>query len=326
MKKKQCKKCLATKKLEKFHKDKYSKDGLTNICKECRNAYKRQYNKANKEKISAYNKQYGQANKTVKKVKDQNRYKHTRNEYLKKVSENQELYSARNKASYRKHIYKRLLASARKRATKLNLEFSITIADLNCSEHCPILGEEFTFGSQRIKPHYSSRTIDRLNPNIGYVPGNVLVVSSLANVTKNNGTIEELELLTGNLTKIERHGSLSWDVIFKKEGMTRHPNSETIVYGLLQSCRRRAKIRNRRFSLQKTDLPIPQFCPLLGLPLEKGKGRVTTSSPTIDRKNNLLGYTPKNTIICSHKANRMKNQCSVEQLKKIVKAYKSLIQ
>jgi hypothetical protein len=39
----------------------------------------------------------------------------------------------------------------------------------------------------------NSPSLDRINNNLGYVPGNVIVVSDRANRIKNNATIEELE-------------------------------------------------------------------------------------------------------------------------------------
>ena len=44
-----------------------------------------------------------------------------------------------------------------------------------------------------------SPSLDRINPNLGYIKGNVWVISYRANMIKNNATLEELELLTRNL-------------------------------------------------------------------------------------------------------------------------------
>ena len=38
----------------------------------------------------------------------------------------------------------------------------------------------------------NSPSLDRLVPGLGYVPGNVIVVSSRANVIRNNASIDEL--------------------------------------------------------------------------------------------------------------------------------------
>ena len=43
--------------------------------------------------------------------------------------------------------------------------------------------------------HEGSPTLDKTIPALGYVPGNIAVISWRANRLKNNGTLEELEAL-----------------------------------------------------------------------------------------------------------------------------------
>jgi hypothetical protein len=47
-----------------------------------------------------------------------------------------------------------------------------------------------------------SPALDRIVPHLGYVPGNVVVVSHRANFIKNNATVDELELIARNLKRI----------------------------------------------------------------------------------------------------------------------------
>jgi len=42
-------------------------------------------------------------------------------------------------------------------------------------------------------PHKYSPSIDRMNPKLGYVKGNVRVISQLANGMKQHATLEEVE-------------------------------------------------------------------------------------------------------------------------------------
>ena len=46
---------------------------------------------------------------------------------------------------------------------------------------------------------FDSPTIDKLIPSLGYTKGNVWVISRRANMIKSDATLEELELLVGNL-------------------------------------------------------------------------------------------------------------------------------
>ena len=59
---KACSKCGVVKNLEDFVKNKRCKNGISGCCIECRIEQRKQYRKANAEKIKAYNKAYNKAN------------------------------------------------------------------------------------------------------------------------------------------------------------------------------------------------------------------------------------------------------------------------
>jgi hypothetical protein len=58
-----CKKCLKEKPLSEFFMRKASKDRLDYICKECKRAEQRQYDKANRERKTASDRRWKEANK-----------------------------------------------------------------------------------------------------------------------------------------------------------------------------------------------------------------------------------------------------------------------
>ena len=58
-----CRKCSQSKELSDFYKNKASKDGLRNACKECTSIQSRAYNASNKESIAATKKAYREANR-----------------------------------------------------------------------------------------------------------------------------------------------------------------------------------------------------------------------------------------------------------------------
>lgn len=61
--------------------------------------------------------------------------------------------------------------------------------------------------------------------------------------------------------------------------------------------------------------PFPLTCPVLGIQIDyfkKGKGG-SNNSPSIDRMNPSLGYVKGNVRIISQKANRLKQDASVEE-------------
>jgi hypothetical protein len=85
---------------------------------------------------------------------------------------------------------KKLYRFAKQRATKLNLPFDITEEDITVPTHCPALGIELVHNQNSVGPN--SPTLDKLVPELGYVKGNIAVISHKANLMKNNATLEEL--------------------------------------------------------------------------------------------------------------------------------------
>lgn len=88
---------------------------------------------------------------------------------------------------------------------------------------------------------------------------------------------------------------------------------------LLYNARRRAKDYNIPFSLTLDDIVIPEKCPILGIPLYKTEGKKTENSPSLDRVFPELGYIVGNVCVISSRANRMKNDATLEDIEKIAK-------
>lgn len=82
-----------------------------------------------------------------------------------------------------------LVVSARARAKKYDLPITITVDDFEIPEFCPIFGIKLEFGST--EDHNASPSLDRIIPQLGYVPGNVAVISHRANQIKSNGSAEQ---------------------------------------------------------------------------------------------------------------------------------------
>jgi len=99
-----------------------------------------------------------------------------------KQNEHSKQWRIRNRA-------KHLLSTAKQRAKKKGIEFDLTVDDIVVPTHCPILGLLLDQSDGKRADDIS--TIDRLDPSIGYVRGNVFVISDRANRIKNNGTFEE---------------------------------------------------------------------------------------------------------------------------------------
>ena len=90
-----------------------------------------------------------------------------------------------------------LWRSARKRARKAALEFSITEVDLlvdgKIPEFCPVFHVKLRYGGGTRKLHDDSASLDCIDNTVGYVPGNVRVISFRANAIKRDATLEEIQ-------------------------------------------------------------------------------------------------------------------------------------
>ena len=81
---------------------------------------------------------------------------------------------------------------ARHRAKKNGLPFSLHPDDLTIPRRCPVLGIELVtkFTSDANRDYWPS--LDRIVPDLGYVRGNVIVMSYRANRIKSDATAAEL--------------------------------------------------------------------------------------------------------------------------------------
>lgn len=75
----------------------------------------------------------------------------------------------------------------------------------------------------------------------------------------------------------------------------------------MRGCRARALKHCVPFRLTEDDIVVPEFCPVLGLPLRPTVGCSDDYSPTVDRLVPELGYVPGNIAVISHRANSIKS-------------------
>lgn len=126
-------------------------------------------------------------------------------EYFKK--RHQEEYYDESKKEYRKLFYSepknRLhakLVSLKSYCKKNGIPFNLSVEDIDIPEVCPLLGIKLTFvvGEGRLD---STMSLDRIIPELGYVKGNVRILSDLANRMKNSATPEQLKTFAINILK-----------------------------------------------------------------------------------------------------------------------------
>lgn len=202
---KKCPKCGIDKELssEFWHKNSRNKDGFEWCCKECRLSDSRkalrdehlsgfrvcsdckekkpitQFQKARYDKYA----KSGQLT-TVGYCKDCHNAR-MRTQRLKNKQVNPEYNSIREK-----------LNSARKRAKDYGYSFDITIEDLMpFPTHCEVLGIELKYIAYGNDRPDGLATLDKLIPDLGYVKGNVKIISHKANRLKSDLDLKTLELL-----------------------------------------------------------------------------------------------------------------------------------
>ncbi len=92
---------------------------------------------------------------------------------------------------------------------------------------------------------------------------------------------------------------------------------------LFYLAKRRAKEKGLDFSLAVEDIIIPEYCPVLGIKLKPGIGigavgaSKKACSPTIDRIDNSKGYTKENIKVISYRANLLKRDATLEEMRSI---------
>ena len=148
-------------------------------------ARNRKYRKAHKEEIAAWMKDYHK----VYYSENHDAIKAAATEYKKETK-----YSAR-------HIKQRLLRFAKHRAKKNNLPFNLSLDDFEIPEYCPVFGIKLkpAVGTQDMS---CTPTLDKVIPRLGYVKGNVQIISHRANTIKRDASLEELEKLVCYLRRL----------------------------------------------------------------------------------------------------------------------------
>ena len=175
---KKCTKCGIEKDVSYFYKKGKNGNRLRSDCKDCKaiRANKWYYENGGKEKTAATKKKY----------------------YYEKGGK--EKNSKRHRDFRLNNPNEMLFRHARDRAKTKNIPFDITAEDITIPETCPVLGIQLQIG-EKVACN-NSPTLDRIKPELGYVKGNIQVMSYRANMLKSNATIEELEKVLEHLKKI----------------------------------------------------------------------------------------------------------------------------
>lgn len=92
---------------------------------------------------------------------------------------------------------------------------------------------------------------------------------------------------------------------------------------LLQSAKSRAKKKGLEFNIEESDIIIPEFCPVFGIPLTTRLDGNKDSSPSLDRIDSSKGYIKGNVQVISWRANNLKADGTLEDFLKLVEFMKN---
>ena len=163
---KQCSKCKQVLPFENFSKNPSTPDGLRSNCRKCDAQRRKQWWKNG-------------------------------------GAEKQQSY---RKANPVQRITSCLVTGARRRAKNKNLPFEIDLdyvrsmagENAEFASHCPVFGIALDWSCMRgngSKPLPNSPSLDRIDPERGYVKGNVKIISFRANLIKSDASPSELKLV-----------------------------------------------------------------------------------------------------------------------------------
>ena len=90
-------------------------------------------------------------------------------------------------------------------------------------------------------------------------------------------------------------------------------SKRTPAQRMYSQAKTRAKKKNLAFDITLEDVVVPKVCPVLGIPIEPGRGKHHDGSPSLDRSDPLRGYVKGNVAVISHRANLLKSNGTAEE-------------
>lgn len=92
---------------------------------------------------------------------------------------------------------------------------------------------------------------------------------------------------------------------------------QRVARNMVRAAKARADQKGIPFNLTPSDIQIPHTCPVLDIPIITGQRKATDNSPSLDRVVPSMGYVRGNVIVISNRANRIKNNATVDELEAV---------
>ena len=129
-------------------------------------------------------------------------------------------------------------------------------------------------------------------------------------------TVRGAQLRNGNTKSC---GCFNLDRI--RQRSTTHGLTGTLAYTMFSAAKARARKEGLSFDLSPKDIVIPTHCPILGIKLKGNKVFSAFDSPSLDRIIPSRGYVKGNIWVISFRANTLKSDASLQELKQLVAAW-----
>ena len=199
-----CRTCKKEKLLKEFNKDKRHSSGYATQCKECKRIYENSRYEKIKNDPEFHKKKLEHGKKYRENHKDKIReYSIEYNNKPEVIERKANWYQTKMSTITKEDRLKLMVKRAKNRAILKEVPFNITWEDIEYVEYCPILeillnwGETSNEGGRNI----DTPSLDRINPKLGYIKGNVKIISTLANMMKSSASTKQIKTFCKNISK-----------------------------------------------------------------------------------------------------------------------------
>lgn len=91
---------------------------------------------------------------------------------------------------------------------------------------------------------------------------------------------------------------------------------------IFDASKERAKKSGIEHSIQLEDIVVPTICPVLNIKIVLTNKKRSYNSPSLDRIDNSKGYTKDNIIVISWRANELKRNATIDEMKMLAEFYR----
>jgi len=118
-----------------------------------------------------------------------------------------------------------LIRHIRSSAKRRNLEFNLDYTDIILPKYCPLLEVQLDYLNKDLNNPYKP-SVDRIDNSKGYIKGNIIIISRLANAMKNEADFNQLKTFSKNINNLiiycENQGARGniTDIFFNNEELS----------------------------------------------------------------------------------------------------------